>query len=654
MRFFSYASACAIAVLLFIAHTGKAQAVFEVPAKVNFAGMQLRLDPSAREVVKKHGQQLIKNNKFYRSMTERADGYFPLIERVFKEEGLPDDFKYLSIQESGLTSDVVSSSKAVGYWQFKAETATDFGLRVDPDVDERMNILSSSRAAARYLKKNNLYLNNWVHALISYYTGLGGAKLVVDNSLSGLSEMDITANTHFYVLKFRAHKIAFENAVNRSPNPGLQVMEFPECEGKTLRQIASETNVDLAQLEFYNKWCRAGAIPTDRDYSVMIPVKSDERPSWLAMQTRPTPQLGDNLKPWKEKVFFGLIEKEEAPDEKQNPQATMFFSWNGIKAILAGKADNINRLAIAAGVTREEIMDYNDLRIFDLIVPGQVYYVKPKRRKARIPFHSARFGESLWEVAQSYGITLQSLLRKNRMNSVEKIKTGRILWLRHIRPEDHPVEYDPNMQSAPTLPLSEPLIVSAGKHVPTPTPTPALVTTSSTVDGPLPTIESVEAKYAAVQPQAAEQIAPPPPPTIVDARIDAMPHATTPVAKPNEVNIPSPSSAPAGFQYHKVEAGQSLYSLSKQYDSNIDSLRTWNQMPDNALELGQMLLVKTTQTKRIATQTSAPAPQVNGYTVKIGDTLYSIARYHGLTIEALKSFNQIEGGLKTGQILRVQ
>jgi hypothetical protein len=67
------------------------------------------------------------------------------------------------LQESALIPDAVSTSKAVGFWQFKDFTAIEMGLRVDREVDERMNIASSSRAAARYLKKNNTFFNNWLY-----------------------------------------------------------------------------------------------------------------------------------------------------------------------------------------------------------------------------------------------------------------------------------------------------------------------------------------------------------------------------------------------------------------------------------------------------------------------------------------------------------
>ncbi len=663
---------------------------FEVPEQVTFAGQRLKLTPDAQAVIKKHGQSLVRNAKFYRAMTERADAYFPLVERIFREEGLPDDFKFLVIQESGLASDVVSRSNAVGYWQFKAETATELGLRVDPDVDERMHIMASSRGAARYLVRNNNVLQNWTYALLSYYSGLTGSKPYTKPEYIGATEMELDSSTHFYVLKFLAHKIAFENAVNRSPNPGLQIAEYPDCEGKTLRQIAAETNIELAQLEMYNKWCRTGVVPADRDYTVIVPVTGGQQPSWMAMTTRPTPQLGNNLKPWKEKRFFGLIEVEPTPvDPSLNQEQPVFFSWNGIKAILARKADNINKLALAAGVSKEDLMDYNDLRVFDLIVPGQVYYVKPKRRKAKIPFHTVRSGETIWEVAQNYGLTLEALMRKNRMRTPEKLATGRILWLRHIRPEDHPIEYDKSVpQAAPvpvTRPIDKPLPVLASTANP---PATAVVTAPPKLKDPdAPSLQELGDKYEDVQPNTkAEQVTVPletgdeaqatpfpkapqneteaaggervPTPAKAEepAKPAALPAAKPAPAKPAPSPVvaapkPAPVTAPAGPRTHTVQPKETLYGITKQYGIAAAELVAANPTLEQGLKVGMVLTIPSAQ-PAAAPPAALPAAT---HTVAPGETFYSIAKRYGLKVDSLKALNpEAEAGLKIGQVLRLK
>src|SRR5687768_2748760 len=200
--------------ILFLAAiiTVKAQTP-EVPHKMQFAGMTLTIRDDARREIQKDVNALTQSPRHHNIKVERAKTYFPLIEKVFEEERVPDDFKYLALQESALIADAVSTSNAVGFWQFKDFTAVEMGLRVDKEIDERLNIVSSSRAAARYIKKNNFYFNNWIFALQAYQMGAGGAMKSLPKDLSGARNMEITSSTYWYVKKYIAHKVAFEEAV---------------------------------------------------------------------------------------------------------------------------------------------------------------------------------------------------------------------------------------------------------------------------------------------------------------------------------------------------------------------------------------------------------------------------------------------------------
>src|SRR6188768_3462894 len=124
----------------------------EVPHKMQFAGMTLTIRDDARREIQSDVDAFTKYPRYFGVKVERAKTYFPIIEKIFAEERLPDDFKFLALQESALISDAVSVSDAVGFWQFKDFTAMEMGLRVDKEVDERMNLVSSSHAAALYLK----------------------------------------------------------------------------------------------------------------------------------------------------------------------------------------------------------------------------------------------------------------------------------------------------------------------------------------------------------------------------------------------------------------------------------------------------------------------------------------------------------------------
>jgi membrane-bound lytic murein transglycosylase D len=108
-----------------------------VPETVEFAGINVTISKEAQALIQNDIKTLTSNRTYLNAKLDRVALYFPIIETMLATEGIPDDFKYLSIQESGLLPDAVSKSNAVGFWQFKRETALDFGLRVDEQIDEQ-------------------------------------------------------------------------------------------------------------------------------------------------------------------------------------------------------------------------------------------------------------------------------------------------------------------------------------------------------------------------------------------------------------------------------------------------------------------------------------------------------------------------------------
>lgn len=154
-------------------------------------------------------------NAFWHSNTlltmKLANRYFPLIEKVLAEEGVPNDFKYLPLIESGFR-DVVSPSGAAGFWQFLPPTAKLYDLEVRPDVDERYNIEKSTRAACIYLKKAKEKLGNWTVAAASYNIGMQGlADRCKTQNTNNYYELLLTQETARYVFRMLAMKVIFAN-----------------------------------------------------------------------------------------------------------------------------------------------------------------------------------------------------------------------------------------------------------------------------------------------------------------------------------------------------------------------------------------------------------------------------------------------------------
>lgn len=109
-------------------------------------------------------------------MHKKAETYLPMIAKILKSHGIPEDFKYIPLVESGLSKAVVSSKGAGGYWQFMPATARLYGLRVNGAVDDRKDLVKSTHAAARYLKYLYAQFGNWTLVAAAYNVGDGSLK----------------------------------------------------------------------------------------------------------------------------------------------------------------------------------------------------------------------------------------------------------------------------------------------------------------------------------------------------------------------------------------------------------------------------------------------------------------------------------------------
>ena len=135
-------------------------------------------------------------------MIKRANKYFPVIESILKEEGVPDDFKYLALIESSLDQRAVSVAKAAGIWQILAETAKEYGLEVSDDVDERYNLEKSTALACKYLKKTYEQTENWATAAASYNAGKGRVLSQIETQqTSNYFDMLFSEETNRYVFR---------------------------------------------------------------------------------------------------------------------------------------------------------------------------------------------------------------------------------------------------------------------------------------------------------------------------------------------------------------------------------------------------------------------------------------------------------------------
>lgn len=154
-------------------------------------------------------------NAYWHSSTlmnlKLAAKYFPTIERILAEEGVPDDFKYLAVAESGLRN-VVSSASAKGFWQFMKLSAKEYELEVNDEVDERYHLEKSTRAAAKYIKRLKSRFGTWTDAAASYNIGpTSYSRILKNQGEENYFNLNLTSETSRYVFRILAIKEIMNN-----------------------------------------------------------------------------------------------------------------------------------------------------------------------------------------------------------------------------------------------------------------------------------------------------------------------------------------------------------------------------------------------------------------------------------------------------------
>ena len=441
-------------ILFFVAQLLHAQ-IPQVPLEMEFADLTLRIHPQAQREIQLDVDALYRNASYFKVKADRVNLYLPFVERELKSQGVPDELKYLVIQESGLVADAVSTSNAVGFWQFKQGTAEEVGLRVDAQVDERKNIVASSRGAAIYLKKHNGALNNWMTTMVSYQMGLGGAKAYFGNQYAGKKVVDVDRNTHWYFKKFLAHKVAYQSGQALFASTPSRLLEVTVQGPVTLSSLAKRYGVTEAHLIEYNKWATNGKIPAGSFTLFFIkdgglPAEPAQVPAQTssattAVSSKPTPTYSKaNSFP----KITGNTSKATQPKQ---------ILVNELEGVQASTTSSPRTFSTEIGVKEKRFLKFNDLKASERVEKGAYYYTEKKRPSAEVDTHVVQAGESLWSISQKYGIRLAALKSKNRIRKDADLRTGMVLNLRESRKrgEEIPVLVPPSATST-NASLSQP------------------------------------------------------------------------------------------------------------------------------------------------------------------------------------------------------
>jgi membrane-bound lytic murein transglycosylase D len=637
----------------------------------------------------------VRGRRYFQKWIERTGKWFTMMRKIAREEGAPEEIIYLSMIESGLSPQATSWAKAVGLWQFIKGTGQMYGLGADYWRDERRDPEKATRAAMRYLKDLYNELGDWHLALAAYNCGPGGVRRAMARSgMQNPSYWDIRPylpkETRNYVplyvaaskvcmnpeaYGFTSSQIQFEDRYNYETVPINEAVDFKvlaraagvgeetlhdlnpelinystppysdnyqlkipigtkstfvanyekmsqadkhswtmhEVSGsETLSSIARKYNVPQSIIAAANdltgrkKRLAVGTmlrIPTDGRYNASSKrdddddededSNSDSTPSQAV-----TGSSASKEKRSKEKSEDKALARNDAKDEANadskgddKVQHRPAPIPEGSKKLTHTVKDDETLYSISAryNVRLSDLRNWNDIPYnSDKIAEGAelAVYVdknfrledanKPVVAKKGSTQHTVARGETLAQIADDYGVSMDDLRKASRMTKNGRIYVGQVLTI-------------------PTQPNAKP-------------------TRSASEEG-------------------------------------------SPSAEP-KASVASTTSAAGGKAFtYKVQKGETLADVANRYNVTQRELSDWNKLRGNFVKAGMELkILSSTAAKGSETTQEEDLASQKTYTVRAGDTLFSICRKFGLKQERLKALNRdlMGNNLRLGQVLRLQ
>ncbi len=235
----------------------------KTPENISFCDEQVPLE--LLDVRERLDRELLVNTYWQSNMLlliKRSYRFFPLIEKILKEEEVPQDFKYLAVIESGLEN-VRSPKGAKGIWQIMPATAREYGLEVNKNVDERYNLELSTRVACKYLKKAKKKFGSWTLAAAAYNRGITGiSRNLSRQKVENYYDLLLGRETSRYIFRILAVKEIMENANNYGfifqENDLYKPYEIRKIELDTaisnITDFSKKMGINYKTMKLHNPW----------------------------------------------------------------------------------------------------------------------------------------------------------------------------------------------------------------------------------------------------------------------------------------------------------------------------------------------------------------------------------------------------------------
>lgn len=316
------------------------------------------------------------------------------------------------------------------------------------------------------------------------------------------------------------------------------------------------------------------------------------------------------------------------------------FKFNGILATTVIDGQNPTSIAQAYNLRPKQLYKYNDLNEGSDVVPGTIVYLKPKHRKGSEAYHTVQIGETMHSIAQAYGIKLKHLYKKNLMEAGTEPAIGQVVYMRRKRRTPPELR-----QAGDEIALAAPAPVQQPEYKEQPEV--IIAPNSNTID-----VESVIAKPKTEEVEIIQDKKPvketKKEPEYVEKERGGKDYDVTIVEKNKEHSIDKKQLD--NVEYHTVQAGETLFAISRKYGKSVDQLKQLNNLTDYALSVGQKLIINENFKEK-----QPDTENTNFYhEVQKGETLYAIAKKYNMGVDELKQLNNLgDVALSVGQKLMV-
>ena len=350
--------------------------------------VDMRYTDEVSDVIK---QYTVTHTKVSQRLLGLSISYFPLIENMLSDQGMPDELKYLAVIESGLRPNARSVVGATGMWQFMHGTARMYGLKINKQVDERQDIVKSTQTAIIYLSDLYQRFGDWTLAIAAYNCGPGKISSLLKR-YGGTTYWDIQSKlpreTQRYVPKFigMQYLMSYYHMHDLVPEFPDQDMRYLGCikvyESLSLREISAQSGVSLDLIKTLNPVYKKGIIPASitgntvvlpedglynfltysgRSFEDIVYRRVAEEPIKMAVAVQDRSIRKLKKLPLLEVDTIGTIQDSEPFDNGSSSLTPVSLAIHIRKTHKILKGETLKSIALQHGLTVEQLIELNDI-----------------------------------------------------------------------------------------------------------------------------------------------------------------------------------------------------------------------------------------------------------------------------------------------------